>query len=122
MADAVEQARVVLQVVVAGVAEDGFQGTSVLSPDLWVPMTMIGAAMPRTGGGSLLTGRASMWLVMGARLKPGMSIAQAQAELELLGAALEREFPVDNRGKGLRVLASSPIPGQSGPVGVSWRC
>ena len=102
---------------VAGVAEDGFQGTSVLSPDLWVPMNMIDAAMPRASGGSLLTGRASVWLVMGARLKPGVSIGQAQAELELLGHALEREFPTDNRGKGLRILPSSLIPGQSGPVG-----
>jgi predicted permease len=102
---------------VAGVAEDGFQGTSVLSPDLWVPTNMIDAAMPRVSGGSLLTDRASVWLVMGARLKPGISITQAQAELELLGAALEREFPTDNRGKGLSVLATSPMPGQSGPVG-----
>ena len=102
---------------VVGVAEDGFHGTSVLNPDLFVPMNMLEAAMPRTSGGSLLTSRTAVWLVMGARLKPGISISQAQAELELLGAALEREFPTDNRGKGLRVLASSPIPGQSGPVG-----
>jgi putative ABC transport system permease protein len=103
--------------IVVGVAGDGFQGTSVLSPDLFVPMNMLEAAMPRTSGGSLLTSRASVWLVMGARLKPGLSIRQAQAELEVLGAMLEREFPSDNRGKGLRVLAPSPIPGQSGPVG-----
>jgi predicted permease len=102
---------------VAGVAEDGFQGTSVLSPDLFVPMNMIETAMPRTSGASLLTGRSAVWLVMGARLRPGISIRQAQAELEVLGAALEREFPTENRGKRLRVLASSPIPGQSGPVG-----
>ena len=36
---------------------------------------------------------------------------QAQAELENIGRALEREFPAENRGKGLRVVASSPIPG-----------
>jgi predicted permease len=54
--------------------------------------------------------------VMGARLKPGVSVQQAQAELANIGRALEREFPAANRGKGLRVVASAPIPGNGAPV------
>jgi putative ABC transport system permease protein len=53
---------------------------------------------------------------MGARLKPGVSVRQARAELENIGRALEQEFPAENRGKGLRVVASSPIPGNGAPV------
>ena len=53
---------------------------------------------------------------MGARLKPGVSLRQAQAELANIGRALEQEFPDANRGKGLRVVASSPIPGDVAPV------
>ena len=53
---------------------------------------------------------------MGARLKPGVSVRQAQAELANIGRALEQEFPDANRGKGLRVVASSPIPGNGAPV------
>jgi len=49
-------------------------------------------------------------------LKRGVSARQAQAELENIGRGLEREFPDDNRGKGLRVVASSPIPGNGAPV------
>ena len=49
-------------------------------------------------------------------MKRGVSARQAQAELENIGRGLEREFPDDNRGKGLRVVASSPIPGNGAPV------
>ena len=35
------------------------------------------------------------------RLKPGMSLAQARAGMELLGARLEQEYPETNRGRRL---------------------
>src|SRR4029077_8985524 len=65
---------------------------------------------------SILTSRASVWLVMGARMKPGVTVQQAQAEVATIGRALEREFPDENRDNGLRVVASAPIPGNSGPI------
>ena len=98
-----------------GVAPEGFHGTTVLTADMWVPVTMVGELAPRRSA-SLLTSRDSVWLVMGARLKPGVSVRQAQAELANIGRALEQEFPDANRGKGLRVVASSPIPGNGAPV------
>jgi ABC-type antimicrobial peptide transport system permease subunit len=100
---------------VIGVAPESFHGTSVFAGDLWVPITMIGDVSPRRSI-SILTSRESVWLVMGGRLKPGVTVKQAQAELTTIGQALEREFPVENRGKGLRVVAQSPIPGNGGPV------
>jgi len=100
---------------VAGVAEEGFQGTTLFAPDLWIPMSMVAEAMPRRGA-SMLTDREAVWLMMGARLKPGVSVEQAQAELTPLAAALEREFPEANRGRGLRVVPLSPIPGNGAPV------
>ena len=45
-----------------------------------------------------------------------MSVRQAQAELANIARTLEQEFPDANRGKGLRVVASSPIPGNGAPV------
>ena len=98
-----------------GVAPPEFRGTTVLTGDLWVPINMVGELSPR-GSVSLLKGREFVWLVMGARLKPGVSVRQASAELENIGRALEQEFPAENRGKGLRVVASSPIPGNGAPV------
>ena len=99
---------------VAGVAAEGFQGTHVLETDVWLPLGMIAAARPSEA--SLLANRGSGWLVMGGRLKPDVSVAQAAAELAAIGRALEREFPDQNRGKELRLRESSSIPGASGPV------
>lgn len=39
-----------------------------------------------------------------ARLKPGVSVAQAQGELDTLAQRLAREFPATNAGIGFRVL------------------
>jgi putative ABC transport system permease protein len=97
------------------VTPEGFQGTSVLTGDLWVPINMVGDLSPRLTG-SILRSRQSVWLVMGARLKPGVSVRQAQEQLASIGQQLEREFPRENRGKGLRVVAQSPLPGNGGPV------
>ncbi|HET8772928.1 MAG TPA: ABC transporter permease [Thermoanaerobaculia bacterium] len=102
---------------VAGVASEGFQGTTLMTPDLWVPMTMVAEASPRMNA-EMLTNRQAVWLLMGGRLKPGVTLQQAQAELTNLGAALEREYPDANRGRGLHAVALSPIPGNGAPIGV----
>src|SRR5205823_1988934 len=39
-----------------------------------------------------------------ARLKPGVELAQAQAELNVLAANLERLYPGDNRRKGIAAV------------------
>jgi len=100
---------------VIGVAPEAFHGTTVLTTDLWAPVTMVGDLTPRISSG-LLNSRESVWLLMGARLRPGVTVRQAQAELANIGRALEQEYPTQNRGKGLRVVASSPIPGNGAPV------
>lgn len=100
------------QFTVTGVAPEGFHGTTVLAGDAWVPMAMADWAMPRIGAG-ILTSRSAVWLVMGGRLKPGVTIEQAQAEMAIVGRDLEREYPTENRGRGLKVVASAPIPGDA---------
>ena len=50
---------------------------------------------------------------MGGRLKPGVSRAQARAEIAAIGAALEREYPQENEGKGLAVKPLAIFPGQT---------
>jgi putative ABC transport system permease protein len=100
---------------IVGVAPAGFQGTSVLKPDMWMPNSMLAQAAPRLEP-RLLTSRQSLWLVLGGRLKPGVTLEQAQAELMALGAALEREYPDANTGRGFAVARSSIVPGQVGVV------
>jgi predicted permease len=80
-------------VTIVGVAREDFRGMTIVTPDLWMPTSMAGvanaeSAIPR------LTSRESDWLMLGARLKPGYSRAQASAEMAALGAALAREFPI----------------------------
>jgi predicted permease len=88
---------------VIGVASDGFKGTGIRAPDMWLPL---GAN----------TNRAGMALLIGGRLKPGVSLSQAAAELDVIGRALQADYPVENRDKELRVAALSPLPGESLPV------
>ena len=95
---------------VVGVAPPGFQGTTVMRTDAWVPLSAMVLASPRRST-SMFSSRESVWLIMGARLKPGVTVKQASAELATIGAALEREYPQENRGKGLTATASAVIPG-----------
>jgi predicted permease len=103
---------------VIGVAPRGFQGTTILQNDLWLPLTN----HPKGAVGDMFTSRAVAWLMMGGRLKPGVTVKQADAELHAIGAALQREYPKDNEGRGFAVAASSIFPGRisiiSGFIGV----
>lgn len=100
--------------VVIGVAPPGFQGTTVLKSDLWLPLST-----QSTGGHSseMFTNRRITWLVMGGRLKPGVTRAQANAELASIGVALAREFPRENGDRGLRAAAASIFPGRIQIIG-----
>ena len=96
---------------IVGVTPRGFQGTTLLKPDLWVPMSMSAQAQPRLSA-NILTNRQAVWLFMGGRLKPGVTVQQANAEAAAIGANLEREYPRDNKGKGFVVQPSAIVPGQ----------
>src|SRR5215472_424095 len=68
---------------IIGVAPQRFSGASPgRSYDLWVPITMQPQVMP--GGSPSLTGRDTNWLSLIARLKPGVSVEQARAGLDVL--------------------------------------
>jgi predicted permease len=94
---------------VIGVAPEGFQGTGIVTGDVWVPLIASGSAQE-----SSFTSRNGGWLVIGGRLKPGIPLAQAAAELEAIGAALDREYPTTPPAvHKLRLLPSSRVPGNT---------
>jgi putative ABC transport system permease protein len=97
---------------VVGVAAEGFHGTGVRALDVWVPMGMVGTVTSR----GTLTDRAARGFLIGARLKRSVSIAQAATEIDVIGQTLEHEYQEQNRRTGLRLLASSPVPGNVGPI------
>ncbi len=95
---------------VSGVAPPRFQGTTVLSPDIWAPLTTYARSMPQA---NLFRVRENVWLTMGARLKPDVSIAQAQQSVSALATRLASEFPEAHGHHGLVVVPISRVPGQA---------
>jgi macrolide transport system ATP-binding/permease protein len=75
---------------VVGVAAPGFNGAELFGPDLWAPITMQSQLMP---GRDFLPKQNLSWLEVAGRLKPGVSMSQAQAEMELFAGQLDRAYP-----------------------------
>jgi predicted permease len=99
---------------IIGVASAGFQGTGVRAIDIWLPLGMVASVTPQGAGD--LTNRAAAWLLVGGRLKPGVARSQAAAEVETIGLTLAHEYPEQNRDRGLRLQALSPLPSESKAV------
>ncbi|HUI53764.1 MAG TPA: ABC transporter permease [Bryobacteraceae bacterium] len=67
---------------VIGIAPRGFSGISVGSgPDVWIPLHAMDRLMPDRDRWS---GAFRMWLLIAGRLRPEVSLAQAQAELNVI--------------------------------------
>ncbi|MEZ5320264.1 MAG: ABC transporter permease [Vicinamibacterales bacterium] len=103
--------------VVAGITPEGFTGTTILSPDLWVPLTAYARATPSEG---LITGRANSWLTMSARLAPGVSVDQADQAVRAFAARLLEAYPDVYRDRGLTVMPTSRVPGEAGAFAVPF--
>jgi len=85
---------------IIGVAPKGFIGTEVAyDPEMFVPVMMAKTIEP---GSRWLDKRDSNNLFTVGRLKPGVSFAQAKAELETLTAKLAEDYP-ENVGRGIRL-------------------
>jgi len=98
-------------VTIVGVLPPRFQGTTVMRSDAWFPLAMASIVAPRLPA-SLFTCRECVWLIMGGRLRPGVTLGQANAEMRAIGASLEKEYPDANRGKNFSVLPTSVVPGE----------
>src|SRR6267378_3703065 len=86
---------------IVGVAPEGFYGTFVgWAMQFWVP-----ASMEETfeGGGYKLEDRRARWIEAYARLKPGVTLSQAQQEISAVAKRLEQDYPVTNRGRGIKL-------------------
>ncbi len=87
---------------IVGVAPEGFFGTFVgYSWGFWVPAAMQEKFEP---GGYKMEDRGAHWIEGFARLKPGVTREQAQAEISAVAKRLENDYPVTNRGRNIRLL------------------
>ena len=91
---------------IIGVTAPAFGGYSIDQQSLWVPITAYpdGDDLRRVG----LRGR--QWLMGIGRLKDGVTIDQARAEMARIGRDLQREYPDANRRHGLGVEPPGAVP------------
>ena len=78
---------------IVGVTNQEFIGTEFIRPVCWLPLMMREAFSPTEAGANWTTDRTLTGFNMFGRLKPGVAVAQAQAELSHLTAQLAQEHP-----------------------------
>ncbi len=92
---------------VVGIMPRGFQALS-RDHEVWIPMQLT----PKER-----SDRVSHYLFAVGRLKPGVTLKQAQAELDTLGSSLEQQYPKENTGRGLRAAPlRDELVGETRPV------
>ena len=62
-------------------------------PQIWRPLAFLPSNMTRD----------FHWLTSFARLKDGVTLAQAQASMNVIGARIAKDFPASNKGWGVIV-------------------
>lgn len=96
-----------LPFTVIGIAPSDFQNVGVLgSPDVWIPLAM---------HDQVLTGvlknwynqRRALFATAVARLKPGVTLQQAQAAMAGLAAHLAQQYPTDDAGRTVTLVPMS---------------
>jgi predicted permease len=86
---------------IVGVAPEGFYGTFVgWAMQFWVPASMEEIF---EAGGYKLEDRDARWIEAYARLKPGVTLAQAQQEISAVAQRLETTYPDTNRGRNIKL-------------------
>jgi predicted permease len=101
---------------VVGVAPPDFNGVDVgFAPDMWVPMAMHEWARP--GGELWFEKRRALFLNLLARLKPGITISQAEAQMKTVARQLEQAYPDVNKERSIKLLSleAAKAQGIGGP-------
>ena len=96
---------------VIGVAPQSFTGSKfALSMDFWIPMAMV-EDLRRSPG--LLASRDSHWMNVLGRLKPGVTLDQASAELKSIAARLNQAYP-NERASNTSAKVTTEMDGRWG--------
>ena len=96
---------------VIGVAPRGFTGVDLGEPgDLFVPMAMMDRLRPDNGG--LLANRGARWLRVVGRLRPGVTMDAARAQVGITGARIAAQWPesMERTGAGIEPMVGGLDP------------
>ena len=75
---------------VVGIAPKGFDGTEPVASRFWAPVTMQAELLPGT---PFLSETNLSWMQMLGRLKPGVPLAEARADLGVIAGRIDRLYP-----------------------------
>jgi len=88
---------------VIGVMPDRFEfPISNITPEVWTTMSVLRES--KDGAKSMTEERGNDFLRCVARLKPGVSINQAQANIDTISAALRQQYPDSNTNVGVKAI------------------
>jgi putative ABC transport system permease protein len=104
---------------VIGVTPPNFQSPE-KGDEIWVPMSFDGgdrSRVPSSASPEALKIRSATFLKGVARLKPGVTRKQAQAEMDTIAGRIEQQYPNSNTGIGITTLPlKEEIVGNIGPA------
>ena len=95
---------------IVGIAPAGFTGTEVVASSYWVPVSMQWALSGRSDSKPIQTQQDMAWLTLMGRLKPGMSMSQARADLAVIAA--RRDAGYKNRVTALTLTEPNLFGGK----------
>jgi predicted permease len=107
-----------LPYTIAGVAPPSFTGVvPLLTPELWLPVQHVEEvepagitdSVPSPIGTRRLERRGMRWMFIKGRLKPGTSVAQAHANVALIGSQLETANPVTNKDRKMAAVPTEDV-------------
>jgi macrolide transport system ATP-binding/permease protein len=116
---------------IVGVAPASFTGViPIIVPELWLPVTHadevepagINDNVPSPTGRTRIERRGTRWLFVKGRLKPGVTVAAAGANVQVLAAQLAAAYPETNRNRRMSAFATNDVrmlvPQAGGPLSI----
>jgi macrolide transport system ATP-binding/permease protein len=95
-------------VTVVGIGPEGYAGSTVgITSEYWLPWGSAVQVEPRET--ETLEGRINRSLMMSARLRPGVTLDQAEAALNVLAKRLEDQYPQTNENRTVSVFPSNQV-------------
>ena len=93
---------------VVGVAPPSFRGLDIiLNGQFWIPLGVLDELLPNTAN---LAARNYHWIQVAGRLRPGITPAQAAAELDVLAQRFARAHPESEKDAGFRFETAGSLP------------
>lgn len=103
---------------IAGVAPQSFTGVvPLLTPELWLPVQYVEEvepagitdSVPSPIGTTRLERRGTRWMFVKGRLKDGVTAAQANANVALIGRQLEAANPQTNKNRAMAAIPTEDV-------------